>query len=80
MLGGMEFDCEFGFESTNVTVHTCVVEDLRCFFVEAPEMFTGNNVYVGWDDYKRFDFFSRVGGAPQLGGSGRGGGRCVGTR
>ena len=58
LLGATSLDTEFDYGGTHVWVSTCVVEGLRCFFVEpANGAFADGGVYGRADDAARFDWF-----------------------
>ena len=61
LLGGTQYETEFDFGGTHVYVSTCVVEGLRCFFIEPQNgFFAVDSVYGRRDDGMRFEFFCRV--------------------
>jgi starch synthase len=60
LLGGTRYETEFDWLDTKVFVTTCIVEGLRCWFLEpANRMFSGP-VYKGSGDAERFAFFCRA--------------------
>lgn len=60
LLGGTRYETEFDWLGTKVFVSTCIVEGLRCWFLEpANGMFSGP-VYKGAGDAERFAFFCRA--------------------
>ena len=61
LLGGTQYETEFDFGGTHVYVSTCVVEGLRCFFIEPQNgFFAVDSVYGRRDDGMRFEFFCKV--------------------
>lgn len=61
LLGATVYETEFDFRGTHVWVSTCVVENLRCFFIEpANGFFAVDSVYGRNDDAMRFDWFCAV--------------------
>ena len=61
LLGAMQLEAEFDWGGTHIWVSTCVVQGLRCFFIEpANGFFAVDSVYGRADDAKRFDFFNKV--------------------
>jgi starch synthase len=62
LLGGTHYETEFEWAGTRIFVSTCVVEGLRCWFIEpANGMFSGDEVYRGGaQDPGRFAFFCRA--------------------
>lgn len=61
LLGAMQLETEFDWGGTRIIVTTCVVEGLRCFFIEPRNgMFDSDAVYGGRGDDVKFDFFCRV--------------------
>ena len=62
LLGATQLEAEFDWGGTHVWVSTCVVQGLRCFFIEpANGFFAVDAVYGRSDDAVRFDFFNKVG-------------------
>ena len=65
LLGATRLEAEFDFGGTHVWVSSCVVQGLRCFFVEpANGYFAVGSVYGRADDALRFDFFNKARAAP----------------
>ena len=61
LLGATQYETEFDFAGTHVYVSTCVVEGLRCFFIEPQNgFFAVDAVYGRRDDGMRFEFFCKV--------------------
>jgi len=61
LLGATQYETEFDFAGMHVFVSTCVVEGLRCFFIEPQNgFFAVDAVYGRRDDGMRFEFFCRV--------------------
>ena len=61
LLGATQFETDFEWEGTHIFVSSCMVEDLRCWFIEpANGMFATSTVYQGASDAAKFDFFSRA--------------------
>ncbi|PSC67151.1 glycosyltransferase family 5 [Micractinium conductrix] len=60
LLGGTQYETEFDFGGTKVFVSTCMVEGLRCFFVEPRNGMFDGPVYAGNNDGQRFDFFCKA--------------------
>lgn len=61
LLGNSTLETEFDWGGTRIYVTTCVVEGLRCFFIEPKNgFFDGDFVYGGRGDDVRFDFFCKV--------------------
>ena len=61
LLGATRLEAEFDFGGTHVWVSSCVVQGLRCFFVEpANGFFAVPAVYGRADDALRFDFFNKA--------------------
>ncbi len=61
LLGATQLEAEFDWGGTHVWVSTCVVQGLRCFFIEpANGFFAVDSVYGRNDDAARFDFFNKV--------------------
>jgi hypothetical protein len=61
LLGATRYETEFDFGGTHVYVSTCVVEGLRCFFIEPQNgFFAVDSVYGRRDDGMRFEFFCKV--------------------
>ena len=61
LLGATQYETEFDFGGTHVFVSTCVVEGLRCFFIEPQNgFFATDSVYGRKDDGMRFEFFCKV--------------------
>ncbi|KAL4420307.1 hypothetical protein ABPG77_001397 [Micractinium sp. CCAP 211/92] len=60
LLGGTQFETEFDFGGTRVVVSTCMVEGLRCFFIEPRNGMFSGPVYKGYEDGPRFEFFCRA--------------------
>lgn len=60
LLGNTQYETEFDFGGTKVYVSTCIVEGLRCFFIEPRNGMFSGPVYKGNGDAGRFDFFSRA--------------------
>ncbi|KAI7836090.1 hypothetical protein COHA_010018 [Chlorella ohadii] len=60
LLGGTQYETEFDFGGTRVYVSTCMVEGLRCFFIEPRNGMFDGAVYQGYSDGQRFDFFCRA--------------------
>jgi hypothetical protein len=62
LLGATTYETEFDWGGTRIYVSTCIVEGLRCFFIEpANGFFAVGSVYGRKDDEMRFDFFCKVG-------------------
>jgi starch synthase len=60
LLGGTQYETEFDWGGTRIFVSTCIVEGVRCWFLEpANGMFSGA-VYHGSSDAARFEFFSKA--------------------
>jgi starch synthase len=61
LLGATTYETEFDFGGTKVFVSTCIVEGIRCFFIEPRNgMFATNTVYLGKEDAARFDFYCQA--------------------
>ena len=61
LLGATQLEAEFDWGGTHIWVSTCVVQGLRCFFIEpANGFFAVDSVYGRTDDAVRFDFFNKV--------------------
>lgn len=61
LLGATQYETEFDFGGTHVFVSTCVVEGLRCFFIEPQNgFFATETVYGRKDDGMRFEFFCKA--------------------
>jgi len=61
LLGATQLEAEFDCGATHIWVTTCVVQGLRCFFIEpANGFFAVDSVYGRSDDAVRFDFFNKV--------------------
>ena len=61
LLGATRLEAEFDWGGTHVWVSTCVVQGLRCFFVEpASGAFAVASVYGRSDDAARFEFFNKA--------------------
>ena len=61
LLGATQLEAEFDWGGTHIWVSTCVVQGLRCFFIEpANGFFAVDSVYGRNDDAMRFDFFNKV--------------------
>lgn len=61
LLGATQYETEFDWGGTHIWVSTCVVQGLRCFFIEpANGFFAVNSVYGRNDDAMRFDFFNKA--------------------
>ena len=61
LLGATRLEAEFDYGGTHVWVSSCVVQGLRCFFVEpANGFFAVSAVYGRADDALRFDFFNKA--------------------
>lgn len=62
LLGATQYETEFEWAGTRIFVSSCIVEGLRCWFIEPSNgMFSGDVVYRGGtQDPGRFAFFSRA--------------------
>lgn len=61
LLGATQLEAEFDWGGTHIWVSTCVVQGLRCFFIEpANGFFAVNSVYGRSDDAMRFEFFNKA--------------------
>ncbi|EFN55259.1 hypothetical protein CHLNCDRAFT_134595 [Chlorella variabilis] len=60
LLGGTQYETEFDWGGTKIFVSTCIVEGLRCFFIEPRNGMFSGPVYAGQNDGQRFDFFSKA--------------------
>lgn len=61
LLGATQYETEFDWGGTKIFVSTCIVEGLRCWFIEpANGMFATSTVYQGSQDAQKFEFFSRA--------------------
>lgn len=61
LLGATQYETEFEWGGTRIFVSTCIVEGIRCWFIEpANGMFSGDTVYRGNEDAGRFEFFSNA--------------------
>ena len=61
LLGATQYETEFDYGGTHVYVSTCVVEGLRCFFIEPQNgFFAVDSVYGRKDDGMRFEFFCKA--------------------
>ena len=61
LLGGTQYETEFDWNGTKIFVSSCIVEGLRCWFIEPGNgMFATNTVYQGATDEAKFKFFSRA--------------------
>lgn len=61
LLGGTQYETEFEWAGTRIFVSSCVVEGLRCWFIEPGNgTFATSTVYQGASDAERFAFFSRA--------------------
>ena len=61
LLGATQLEADFDWGGTHIWVSTCVVQGLRCFFIEpANGFFAVDGVYGRRDDAARFDFFNKV--------------------
>ena len=61
LLGATQYETEFDWGGTHIWVSTCVVQGLRCFFIEpANGFFAINSVYGRNDDAMRFEFFNKA--------------------
>jgi starch synthase len=61
LLGATRYETEFDWGGTHIWVSTCVVQGLRCFFIEpANGFFAVGSVYGRNDDAMRFEFFNKV--------------------
>eukprot|EP00890_Picochlorum_soloecismus_P001226 jgi/Picsp_1/2103/NSC_05568-R1_glycosyltransferase family 5 protein len=61
LLGGTQYETEFEWGGTRIFVSSCIVEGLRCWFIEPGNgMFATSTVYQGNPDAAKFEFFSRA--------------------
>jgi starch synthase len=61
LLGGTQYETEFEWEGQRVFVSSCIVEGLRCWFIEPSNgMFATSTVYQGASDAAKFSWFSRA--------------------
>ncbi|CAL8465412.1 g4948 [Coccomyxa elongata] len=61
LLGATQYETEFDWGGTHIWVSTCIVQGLRCFFIEpANGFFAVNSVYGRNDDAMRFEFFNKA--------------------
>jgi len=61
LLGATQYETEFEWGGTRIFVSTCIVEGLRCWFIEPGNgIFATSTVYQGNSDAAKFEFFSRA--------------------
>jgi starch synthase len=61
LLGNTQYETEFEWEGQRVFVSSCIVEGLRCWFIEPSNgMFATSTVYQGASDAAKFSWFSRA--------------------
>ena len=61
LLGNRKFEMSFAWGGCDHHVTTCLVEDVRVFFIESMNgYFNTGSVYGRYDDGQRFDFFAKA--------------------